>query len=154
MIVPRPGTADDLQCVTRLMSAAFDPRFGEAWTPAQCLGVLSLPGIWLTIAEDDGGARGFALLRIAAGEAELLLLAVDPLARRRGIGATLLLKAIDECRTRGADTLHLEVRAGNPAAELYQKLGFRKVGVRKGYYRGGQGDVFDAQTFSLDLLRN
>jgi [ribosomal protein S18]-alanine N-acetyltransferase len=150
-ITLRAGTPADLQCVAALMAAAFDPRFGEAWTPAQCMGVLSLPGIWLTLAEADGDACGFALVRSAADEAELLLLAVDPRTRRRGVGSALLAAAIAESAARNIRRLHLEVRAGNDAVNLYQKIGFRKVGVRRGYYRGNDGHVFDAHTFSLDV---
>jgi [ribosomal protein S18]-alanine N-acetyltransferase len=150
-IVLRAGTPADLQCVAALMAAAFDPRFGEAWTPAQCMGVLSLPGIWLTLAEADGDACGFAMVRSAADEAELLLLAVDPRARRRGVGSTLLAATIAQSAARNVRRLHLEVRAGNDAVHLYQKLGFQKVGVRRAYYRGADGHVFDAHSFSLDV---
>lgn len=150
-ITLRPGSTADLKRVGALMGAAFDPRFGEAWTPTQCLGILSLPGVWLTIAEREGEPAGFALARIAADEAELLLLGVDPQVRRTGVGGSLLRGVVREAQDRGAVVLHLEVRAGNPAIELYQREGFHKVGERRDYYRGSGGDVFDAHSFSLSL---
>ncbi|HCB75072.1 MAG TPA: ribosomal-protein-alanine N-acetyltransferase [Sphingomonas bacterium] len=134
-----------------MMREGFDPRYGEAWTQNQCLGILSLPGVWLTIAEQGGEPAGFALTRIAADEAELLLLAVRPAMRRRGIGAALLRGIVADCRDRKAGVLHLEVRAGNGAIALYERAGFRKVGVRRDYYRGTTGEVFDAHSFSLAL---
>ncbi|TKD53080.1 GNAT family N-acetyltransferase [Sphingomonas baiyangensis] len=135
------------------MVAAFDPRFGEAWTPSQCLGILSLPGVWLTLAEVDGDSEpaAFALSRVAGGEAELLLLATAPTRRRQGIAALLLRSVIEDARRRGAEAIHLEVRSANPACRLYRAEGFVKVGARRAYYRGNAGERFDAETFSLSL---
>jgi ribosomal-protein-alanine N-acetyltransferase len=147
----RRGTPADLPAVSEAMADAFDPRFGEAWTSAQCLGMLSLPGVWLTLGDREGGLVGFALARAIAGDAELLLLAVRPGARGQGIGATLLRSVIDDARERGADVLHLEVRADNSAARLYNMHGFQKVGARRDYYRGRDGRQYDAHSFSLKL---
>ncbi|WP_245843920.1 GNAT family N-acetyltransferase [Sphingomonas spermidinifaciens] len=141
----------EVRLIDALMRESFDPRYGEAWTQGQCLGILSLPGVWLTVAELAGEPAGFALARLAADEAELLLLAVRPAMRRRGVGAALLRGIVADCRDRGAAVLHLEVRAGNGAIALYEREGFRKVGVRREYYRGTTGDVFDAHSFSLTL---
>ncbi|WP_315761297.1 GNAT family N-acetyltransferase [Sphingomonas sp. Y38-1Y] len=149
--VLRPGGPPELRLVSAMMAEGFDPRYGEAWTPNQCLGILSLPGVWLTLAELDGEPAGFALARVAADEAELLLLTVRPSAQRRGVGGALLRSVIRDCRDRGAASLHLEVRAGNGAINLYRREGFRKVGVRRDYYRGSTGNVFDAHSFSLEL---
>lgn len=82
----REGGSQDLTEVIRIMADAFDPRFGEAWTSAQCLGMLSLPGVWLVIASLDGQDVGFALARATLDEAELLLLASHGGARR-GVAA-------------------------------------------------------------------
>ena len=145
------GGPADMSVVERLMQAAFDPRYGEAWTPSQCLGVLALPGVWLTIAHADGSPAGFALARAIAGEAELLLLAVAPRARRRGVGSALLRGVILDARERGAERLHLEVRAGNDAVALYKSAGFAKVGQRRDYYKGANGTLIDAQTYARDV---
>ncbi|MEN2711336.1 ribosomal protein S18-alanine N-acetyltransferase [Sphingomonas sp. NPDC092331] len=147
----REGGAHDLQSVSRIMQEAFDPRYGEAWTSAQCLGMLSLPGVWLVIASIDGQDAGFALTRAIADEAELLLLATRPAARRRGVAGALLRAAIEEARNRGVARLHLEVRSGNDAVWLYRREGFEKVGERRDYYRGHGGQLFDAHTYARDL---
>ena len=152
LIELREGGSQDLPAVNRIMQAAFDPRFGEAWTSAQCLGMLSLPGVWLTIAGHDGADAGFSLARLVADEAELLLIAVDPRLRRRGIAGALLRTAIAEARGRKAAKLHLEVRAGNDAVALYRREGFEKVGERRDYYRGKSGQVFDAHTYAKELV--
>ncbi|HEU4959491.1 MAG TPA: ribosomal protein S18-alanine N-acetyltransferase [Sphingomonas sp.] len=141
----------DLGAVDRIMREAFDPRFGEAWTPSQVAGVLAMPGVWLTIAELDGAPAGFAVTRAIADEAELLLLAVRPAVRRRGVGRALLKSATAEARSRGVAHMHLEVRAGNDAIVLYRSAGFVKVGERRDYYRGRNGKLFDALTFRTTL---
>jgi len=141
------GTAADVGAVDGVMRAAFDPRFGEAWTLAQCLGMLSLPGVWLTLARSGDALVGFALTRAVADDAELLLIAVLPDQRGRGVGRALLRRAIDDAAARGAGRLCLEMRAGNDATRLYASEGFAKCGERRDYYAGRSGERFDAHTY-------
>lgn len=151
MVELASGGAGDAAALDRIMAAAFDPRFGEAWTRAQCVGILSMPGVWLTLAKVDGSPVGFALVRAILDEAELLLIAVVPDARRAGVGAALLRGTIAECRGRGVRRLHLEVRASNPAVALYTAHGFEREGVRANYYRGNGGEQHDAHTYGLTI---
>ena len=58
---------------------------------------------------------------------------------------------LDRARADGAARVHLEVRDGNPAIEMYRGAGFAPVGRRRNYYRGADGAQFDAFTFSLEL---
>lgn len=147
----RRGDARDIETVAALVEAAFDPRYGEAWTRGQCLGVLAMPGVRLTLAFLDDEAVGFAMVRTVVDEAELLLLAVSPARRRRGVGTALLRAVIGDGVADGVVDLHLEVRAGNSAAALYRAQGFTKVGERRGYYRGKTGQVHDAHTYRRAL---
>jgi ribosomal-protein-alanine N-acetyltransferase len=146
------GSAADIDAVDRVMAEAFDPRFGEAWTRAQMLGMLAMPGVWLTLARVDDVVIGFALSRAILDEAELLLLAVSPQARRRGVGGALLRSVIAEARGRGIAKLHLEVRAGNAAIGLYTAAGFAKTGERRQYYRGKDGRSHDAHSYAKALF--
>lgn len=145
------GDMSDLPDVMIAMGHAFDPEYGEAWTEAQCAGVLGLPGCWLLLAKSGDRAAGFAMLRSAAGEAELLLIAVCPRDRRQGLARALLTQAAQDAEKAGIDMLHLEVRDGNPALDLYRATGFVQVGRRPAYYRGRTGKVFDALTFKRQL---
>ena len=146
------GTHRDLDAVVAIMDAAFDDRFGEAWTRSQCAGILPMPGVTLTVAKgQDGLPAGFGLQRVIAGEGELLLLAVHPDHRHRGIGRQLLLHFIDSARNEGSSRAHLEVRDGNPAVDMYLSAGFKIVGRRRKYYQGRTGGQFDALTLSLDI---
>lgn len=147
------GTSDDLEAVMEVMETAFGNRFGEAWTRSQCAGILPMAGVSLRLARDgsDGRAAGFSLSRNVADEAELLLLAVAPSHRRRGIGRTLLDDFIERARSGGVTRVHLEVREGNPAIGMYRSAGFSAVGRRRNYYHARDGQQFDALTFALDL---
>ena len=147
-----PGESADLDAVMEVMASAFDPRFGEGWTRSQCAGILPLSGVMLMLAHDELGAvHGFSLLRTVADEAELLLLAVAPSARRRGVGAALLDHFIDHGRAAGLRRLHLEVRDGNPAVAMYQAFGFKAEGRRAKYYSGQDGSQHDALTMAREL---
>lgn len=147
----RCGAVADLAIVDRIMQAAFDARFGEAWTHNQVLGLLAMPGVWLTLAEIGGEPAGFALCRRVLEEAELLLLATAPHLRRRGVAAALLRAVAADASAQGARTLHLEVRDGNEAIKLYSNEGFAKIGERRDYYRGPNGRLFNALTFRRSL---
>ena len=147
------GTSDDLDAVMEVMEPAFGNQFGEAWTRSQCAGILPMAGVALTLARDGGerGAAGFSLVRTVADEAELLLLAVTPSHRRRGIGHRLLDDFVDHARSGGVRRVHLEVRDGNPAIEMYRSAGFSAIGRRRNYYHARDGRQFDALTFALEL---
>ena len=94
---------------------------------------------------------GFLIGRVVAGEAEVLTVAVDPMARRQGTGRALMAGFLAEAQTRGAERAFLEVAADNVAAlGLYEAAGFQATGRRKGYYRG-HGRVVDAVVMGRDL---
>jgi len=143
-----PGNIHDLDSVMAVMDEGFDATFGEAWTAAQCAGLLPMPGVWLTLARAGDEVVGFALSRIVLREAELLLLAVRPSWHRQGIGTQLVDSFVRSAFSRGAERLHLEVREGNRAVNLYKQVGFSEVGRRRNYYSGARGEVYDALTFS------
>ena len=145
------ASALDLEKVMVVMNKAFDPRHGEAWTAAQCAGILSLPGSLLLIARSGDRTLGFALARSVADEGELLLIAVSPDRRRRGTGKLLVKKIIERLIQKGVKKLHLEMRTDNPALVFYNDLGFQQVGLRRDYYRGHEGRLTDAATLSLEF---
>ena len=147
---------DDLDRIMAVMEAAFDPSYGEAWTRRQVEDSLTVPGTHYLLAGADGeepadgeAAVGFALSRGVADEEELLLIAVDPGHRRRGIGGLILGRFVAAARARGARNLFLEMREGNAAETLYLQHGFTRVGRRRDYYRRGSGPPVDAITFAL-----
>ena len=150
-VILTQGRVADLDAVMDIMDDSFDPCFGEGWTAPQCAGLLPMPGVWLTMARIGFDASGFALSRIVLDEAELLLLAVKKQCQGGGIGQLLLDSFIAEARQRGARRLHLEVRQGNHAVNLYTRAGFSEIGRRKGYYSGRDGQTYDALTLARPI---
>ena len=144
-------TEDDLDRILAVMTAAFDPAYGEAWTRRQVEDALLTGNCHYGLAYRQDQCAGFYLSRTAFDEEELLLLAVDPVFRRLGIGETLVSSFIQEAHQRGSKRLFLEMREGNPAEMLYVKTGFVPVGSRKNYYRGKSGNWFNAITFTFRL---
>lgn len=141
----------EIAAAMRVMTAAFPPEYGEAWSSPQLSGMMRLPGSLLAVGRLDDQPVGFALLRSIAGEAELLLLAVHPDHRGHSHGRRLLDRSMTEAEGSGAQTMFLEVRAGNPAIHLYSKAGFSQYNVRRNYYVGGNGDRYDALSFKIIL---
>lgn len=146
---------DDLDRIMEVMEAGFDPLYGEAWTRRQVSDTLILPTGHYLLAGPDGSppspsapTAGFALSRRIAGEEELLLIAVRPEWRGRGIGGRLLDRLIAAAQSDGVQRLFLEMRDGNPAESLYRRHGFTNVGRRERYYRRGEGPARDAITFA------
>jgi ribosomal-protein-alanine N-acetyltransferase len=140
------------------MSAAFDPAFGEAWSRRQVEDALLVGRCHYGLVAPDGeepapdqDAAGFFLSRHGFEEEELLLLAVAPEQRRRGLGGALLARFAQGARERGAQRLLLEMRRGNPAEVLYVNFGFAPIGERRNYYRAPDGERFDAVTFAFDF---
>ena len=94
---------------------------------------------------------GYAVLMLAAGEAHLLNLSVAAGSQRRGHGRDLLHKLVEFAREHKAKVLFLEVRPTNEVGlRLYAGLGFRQIGVRRGYYPARRGRE-DAFVLALDL---
>ncbi len=149
---------DDLDRLMAVMTAAFDPAFGEAWTRRQVEDALLIGNCHYILIGADGAppapdapAAGFSLSRTGYEEEELLLFAVDPQYRRRGLGRTMLAMLAQGARGRGAKRLLLEMRRGNSAEVLYRQFGFTPIGLRPNYYRMQGGDRIDAITFAATL---
>jgi ribosomal-protein-alanine N-acetyltransferase len=82
-----------------------------------------------------GGIRAYCVYRLTVGEMHLLNVAVAPGWRGKGLARWLLGLAVRRAAADGAQRALLEVRQGNrEALALYEKLGFVRVGLRRGYY--------------------
>ena len=148
----------ELDAVMRIMDAAFDPYWREAWSRAQVAQSLGFQTTHLLLTDTEGrpasdgsAAVGFALSRHIVGEEELLLIAVTPAARGQGIGGSVLELLARNAAQRGATRLFLEMRANNPAETLYRRHGYEQIGRREEYYRTLDGQTIDAITFAKAL---
>lgn len=134
----RPARLADAPRLAALHETCFpDSPWDEAyWQDAVMLTVVE-------VAE-----QGLCQLRVAADEAEVMTICVAPEARGQGLGRMLLRAAAARAHGAGADRLFLEVAVENASARsLYAKLGFKAVGLRKGYYAAGG----DALVLARDL---
>jgi ribosomal-protein-alanine N-acetyltransferase len=125
----RPVAEADLAHVAALEQRCFpDPWSMESFR--------AFVGGVAFLAEDPTGVLGYVFAHFAADVGEILNVAVAPEARRRGIGARLVEEACTALVRHGVDTVFLEVRESNAAAQtLYRGLGFSLVGRRRSYYR-------------------
>ena len=83
----------------------------------------------------DGRLVGYLCLWEIGHEIHITNVAVHPSFRRRGVARALLGQTLDQARWSGVELLFLEVRPTNvEALPLYESLGFRVIGRRKGYY--------------------
>ncbi len=151
MLTIRKGDVSDLESLMPVMRAAFNPEYGEAWSQVQCTGMLALPGSELFLAILGDLVAGFALVRSILEESELLLIAVDPAHAHCGIGSALLAAVVTDSRKSAVQTLHVEVRADNPALSFYDRHGFVEKGQRSDYYKRKDGGPTHAITLSLDV---
>lgn len=143
----RPLTEADLAEVARIEAAAY--LF--PWT----LGIFRdclRAGYHSWVLARPGAIYGFGILSIAASEAHLLNLCIDPIRQGEGHGRRLLLRLLDLARWHRCERIFLEVRPSNPAAiALYHDIGFNEIGRRPNYYPAASGRE-DALVMALELL--
>lgn len=145
----RGAWGHEAPALAQVHAAAFD----HAWSAAEIAQLLDGPGGFALLVETDT-PLAFILCRAVAGEAEILTLAVDPAARRRGLARALVEAAAGAARMVGADVMFLEVAHDNlPALGLYEAAGFERAGLRRGYYDRGAAGSADAVVMRLDLGR-
>lgn len=149
---------DDIDRIMEVMDASFDPVWGEAWNRKQVESSLFVPTTFYHLLDADGNsalpghkAAAFAMVRAAPGEEELLLIAVHPDCRGRGLGGLMIELFASDAAGRGAERIFLEMRANNPAQSLYEAHGFTQIGFRKDYYTLSNGEKLDAITFARTL---
>ncbi len=153
-----PPITDAVDRIMAVMDVSFDPAFGEAWTRRQIEDALLIGSCHYLLCDAAGAlaadhlpAAGFCLSRAGFEEEELLLFAVAPTLRRRGIGEKMLAAFASSARARGMNRLLLEMRCGNPAESLYRRFGFMPIGKRPNYYRAADGSRIDGITFACEF---
>jgi tRNA threonylcarbamoyl adenosine modification protein YeaZ/ribosomal-protein-alanine acetyltransferase len=128
----RNSRAEDLPALASIANASAE---ASQWTAESYSELGFSPNGVLLVAQSDADLLAFLAARHAASEAEILNLAVESKARRRGAASALLAAALEEFQRRGITDIFLEVRASNtPAVALYRKFGFSICDHRKSYY--------------------
>lgn len=143
-------TLEDLDAVLAIEVVSFS----SPWSRNSFVSELTLnPRATYIVAEMDGEIVGYAGMWVIFDEAHVTTIAVKPEARRKGIGETLMRSLAMVASLAGAARATLEVRVSNIRAQsLYEKLGFKKAGLRKRYYQDNGEDAIIMWKEGLDDL--
>ncbi len=143
----RPLHEGDLDAVMEIELRAYP----YPWTRGIFLDCLraGYPG---RVLESIDGLVGYGMLSLAANEAHVLNVCVDPRRQSHGYGRRLLRELVQLARQRGALRVFLEVRPSNaPAIALYESEGFNEIGRRPRYYPAANGRE-DALVMAVELV--
>jgi ribosomal-protein-alanine N-acetyltransferase len=150
--IVEPLTQTDTAAVAELHKEDFH----RPWSELEFQALLAQDAVFGFVVREVGNTRrgpaGFVLARLAAGEGEILTVAVARSLRRAGLGWKLMDAVLRELHSERAEALFLEVDETNgPAIALYRRLGFREVGKRPAYYDHDQGQKSAALVMRRDL---
>ena len=130
----------DLDSVIEIESKAYGEHH---WSKESFMNELSNElARYYSAFDSENNLVGYAGCWQILEEVHITNIAVSPDFRRNGIGEKLLRKIIDDCYENKAKYITLEVRVSNTAAiGLYEKYGFKSLGIRKGYYQNNNEDA-------------
>ena len=136
----KPMQKSDLDDVISIEAKAYGEHH---WSKDSFMSELSNDlAKYFSVFNTDGQLIGYCGCWQILEEAHITNIAVSPDYRRKHIGEALLTTIIDECYRNMAKYITLEVRVGNkPAIAVYEKYGFKALGVRKGYYQDNNEDA-------------
>ena len=120
------------------------------WTQGNFVDSLQAAYLARLLRSDSGELLGYFVAMAGVDEMHLLNLTVAPSAQGQGHARHMLDALVTECRAASAGMLWLEVRRSNQRArDLYERYGFREIGLRRAYYPAGFGRREDAVVMSL-----
>ena len=135
----RPGDAEAFALMSR---DVIEAGLGWTYRAHRMLALIRDPDVTALVARDDAKPVGFAIMRFGGDRAHLVLFAVQPASRRRGIARRMLHWLVESAAVAGIASLHVELRAGNAAAyDLYASEGFSETFRVPGYYGGAEAAV-------------
>lgn len=142
------ATAADAADIARLHARSFR----RGWSEDEIERLIAERSVLAQCARTGRKLAGFIMSRRAAGEAEILSVAVARERQGRGIAQRLLVSHLGRLMALGTRAVFLEVDEDNvPALRLYRRAGFREVGRRPGYYAGRDGKPANALVLRRDL---
>jgi [ribosomal protein S18]-alanine N-acetyltransferase len=156
-ILPLDTVVDPLDTShTRHVADLHAMAFSRPWTDGEFQDLLEQETVFGFVARELTWGKskilGFVLARAAAGEAEILTIAVSSSWQGRGLGRKLMDAVLAKAHHERIESIFLEVDEGNnPAVRLYRKLGFFQVGGRPDYYRDKAGRRSAALVMRRDL---
>ena len=128
---------NDLEKIKDILISDFD----DFWNYNILKDELESPNSKYIIAKtNDGEIIGFAGIKVIVDTADIMNIVVKKSWRNQGVGNLLLSNLISICKISNLSSLSLEVNEDNlPAIHLYEKFGFKQIGVRKNYYQDKDG---------------
>ena len=139
IIIPHVSLANpaDARGIAEMSRDYVEYGLGWSWTPARVLKAIRDGATNVALVRGQGAVQGFGIMRYGEQKAHLVLLAVEPAERKRGLGAILLGWLEKSAATAGIERVQLEARADNPVAiAFYRDQGYEEAGTVRGYYRG------------------
>ena len=137
--------------IAQMSRDQIERGLGWSWTTQRVLRSIFDAETNVVVALAAGKLSGFAIMKYHDDEPHLLLLAVQPGARRQGIGAAMVAWLEQAALTAGVGQVWLEARQGKAAARaFYRQLGYREIQVLPGYYQGREACVRIARDLWLE----
>ncbi len=131
MIEIRRMTIDDIKKVAQIEK----DNFSIPWSEQAFADSLKLPESLFVVAENDGTIIGYCGMYISFKTASITNIAVDVDYRRKNVASMILNEHFKIAKEKGVTDVTLEVRQSNVAAiSLYEKNGFKEMGIRKNFY--------------------
>lgn len=116
--------------------------FSDAWSEKAVLETLEQKNSVCFVAEKAGKRVGYLLAYTAADEVEIARIAVIDEMKRQGAGHALMEALKGWAKEHQIEKILLDVRVSNQAAgAFYEKEGFEKDGIRKGFYQNPEEDA-------------
>lgn len=129
---------DDAEAVERVEKACF----AMPWSRKSFWQEASNDKAYYLLAIDEEAEQlviGYTGMWVLFDEAQITNVAVSPIYQNRGVGRQMMSAIMQIAKDRGANAMTLEVRPSNSSAvHLYESLGFKSVGRRRGYYEDGE----------------
>lgn len=145
----RPEELDVISQVHRLEADIFP----DPWSEREVESTVRQKQTFCAAAKESDSVLGYFLCYYVLDECEIARIAVDKGARRGGIGNALLAYILDICREKQIERILLDVRAENQGAiAFYEKNGFARDGVRKGYYGGKNPEDAVLMSRNVEML--
>ena len=132
-------TISDLKNIKNILQTEFDDfwNYNILKEELECLN-----SKYIIAKTNDGEIIGFAGIKVLIDTADIMNIVVKKSWRNQGVGNLLLNILISLCKDLNLLSLSLEVNEDNlPAIHLYEKFGFKNIGVRKNYYQDKNGIV-------------
>lgn len=131
MLIVREMNPEDSIKIAELEQSIFS----DAWTQKGIEETFSQPHALIVVAEDGQKILGYCILYTVLDEAEIARIAVCGEERHRGTGSKILEACEKICVEKGVNKILLDVRESNETARrFYEKHGFQRDGIRKGFY--------------------